>query len=410
MNKMTQVEAASESRTQPRRFFRAWAPLLSVAVVVAISAAAIVGSHSYRSESDDPLKLGLAALERGDFAAVRGFARELKGSQAASPQARLLRGALLLERGYCYPALDELEKAKQEVMLESAALTLIGKAWYRLGRHVEAQAALENVVKQEPDFVEAHRWLAASYYDLGIIDKASSHLMKTAELDPADPRPYRLLGLIHKDFEMYDEAIPFYRESLRRNSNQADVDEIREELAVCQIRARRYRDALATLASCSEQPAADVHRAECLHALGQIAAAKASLERLLKEDPDNLDGILLQGAILLEEEEPRQAIAALEHATRAHPKDYTAHFRLAQAYASVGEQKLADAQREAAEKIRVVRHEFSKLHKEAWQRPGDVQLRLRLASLANELDRPDLADVWLRSAAALQPINVSKNQ
>jgi hypothetical protein len=51
-----------------------------------------------------------------------------------------------------------------------------------------------------------------------------------------------------------------------------------------------------------------------------------------------------------------------------------------------------------------VRKEFADLHQAAWDRPGDVQVRLRLATLAQELDRPDLADVWLRSAAALQPL------
>ncbi len=405
---MTLLQTNRELKPSLRHFF----PPLKLTFTLAAMSSAVIAAYMCFAfgVSHDKFKQALAALDRGDWGEVRQTARELKSMQPSSPQAAFLRGAMLLEKGDYYPALDELEKSRQAASLESAALTLAGEAWYHLGRHVEAQAALVNVLKQEPDSLEAHRWLAASYYDLGIIDKASIHLKRASELDPNDPRPLRLLGLIHKDFEQYDEAIPFYQESLRRKSNQPDAEEVRLELAVCQIKSRRYRDALATLVHCSGQPAASVLHAECLHALGQIASARALLARALKDDPDNLDGLLLQGTLELEDEKPQLAVEALRSAIKAHPKDYTAHFRLAQAYSTAGEQQLSEAEHAVAEKIRVVRHEFSQLHKAAWQRPNDVQVRLRLAALARELDRPDLAEVWLRSAAALQPLDDAKTK
>ena len=408
---VTEVLAESDLKTRPKGFLRIWKGIVGITLVAATAMAIVAASHFYEfGSSDKKFKQALAAVDRGDWNSASRYARELEASQPGSPQSRFVRGAILLGKGFCYPALDELAKAKADEQLETAALTLMGEAWYRLGRYLEAQAALEKVLKYQPDSLEANRWLAATYYDLGIIDKASIHLQKTSELDLTDPRPNRLLGLIHKDFEQYDEAIPFYQESLRRRSDQPDAEDIRQELATCQIKARRYRDALATLASCSDHPAVNVSRAECMHALGRDAQARASLARALKDDPDNLDGLLLQGTIELEDEKPRSAIESLRRAIKAHPKDYTAHFRLAQAYATTGEQELSEAENAAAEKIRVVRHEFSQLHKAAWQRPNDVQVRLRLAALARELDRPDLADVWLRSAAALQPLDDPKSK
>jgi tetratricopeptide (TPR) repeat protein len=381
-----------------------------IAIVAASVAAIAISRHYGVGASHDKFKEALAALDRGDWTLARRYAREIKASQPASPHASFLRGAMLLEKGHCNPALDELGKAKQEAGLETAALTLMGEAWYRLGRHVEAQAALEQVLKQEPDSVEAHRWLAASNYDLGVTGKAVHHLKRTAELAPTDPRPHRLLGLIHKDFGQYEEAIPFYEESLRRKSDQPNAAEIRQELAACQAETRRYSDALATLAECSDLPEFNVLRAECHHAQGHSARAQEALARALEQQSDNLDGLLLRGTMLLEEGDAHSAIEAFRRAINKHPKDYTAHFMLAQAYGKAGEQELAKAEHEAAEKIRVVRHEFSQLHKVAWERPGDVQVRLRLAVLAEELDRPDLAEVWLRSAAALQPIPAAQNK
>jgi hypothetical protein len=79
-----------------------------------------------------------------------------------------------------------------------------------------------------------------------------------------------------------------------------------------------------------------------------------------------------------------------------------AHFKLAQAYSQAGKKELAEAAQETTEGIRLLRLEFAQLHQLAWDRPADAEVRLRLAELASQLDRPDLADVWLKSASALK--------
>lgn len=376
--------------------------LVSVASIV-IAAATYYGLGFSQSK----FKAGLAALDRGDWPLARRYVRELKASQSSSPQGSFLQGAMLLEKGYYYPALDELDKAKQDALLESAALTLMGQAWYHLGRHAEAQAALLEALKQEPDSFDAHRWLAASYYDMGVIGDATHHLQRAAELEPNDPRPHRLLGLIHKDFGRFEEAIPFYQESLRRESDQRYAEEIKLELATCQVEHRQYGDALATLANSSDLAEFDVLRARCYYAQGDATAAKAALDRALKKKGDNLDGLILRGDMLLEEGNAQAAIEAFQRAVKAQPNDYGAHFKLSQAYRRANEQQLAGAEQKEAERIRVIRDEFSLLHKTAAEHPRDINVRLRLAFLARELGRPELAEVWMRSAAALQSFSES---
>lgn len=400
---MTAVPSECEAKRPRPRLVRSRRALLGACAAAAISIA--IGGSLYFgfNRSQNEFQEALIALDQGDLNLARGYLRELKASQPDSPHARFVQGAMLLEKGYYDPALDELSQARQDPELETASLTLMGQAWCRLGRHVEAEAALQQVLKHEPDSVDAHRWLAASYYDLGLIDKAALHLQRTAQLAPADPRPHRLLGLMHKDFERYEDAIPLYEESLRRKSDQDGAAEIRQELAICQIKSRRYGDALKTLEQCPDSPEFEVLRAECHHGKGRAKTAKAMLERALAQEGDNLDGLLLRGTILLEEGDARAAIDAFQRAIKHHPKDYTAHFRLAQAYGNAGEQELSEGQQEIAERIRVIRHEFSQLHKTASKNPNNVDVRLRLAFLARELDRPDLAEVWLRSAAALRP-------
>jgi len=381
-----------------------WRWLLIVAALLAIAAVGAGLWWQGRPTKLDPFEEARAALDRGDLPRSRQLWMQLKSSQGREQQATFLRGAILLKKGYYYPALDDLQGLQQDPQLRLPALALIGQAWYHLGRHIESQAALQEVLKAKPDSVEAHRWLAASYYDLGAIHHAVFHLEETGRLDPTDFRPFRLLGLIHKDFEQYDDAILKYKESLRRKSDQPDWAEVREELAACQTRLRSYRDALATLAPCPESTAFDVLRAECHHALGETSLAKEALARALARESENLDALVLQGTLLLEDGDSRRAAEVFRSAVHAHPMDYLAHLKLAQALSQASEPDLAQAEQKKADYIRELRRVFSELHQVAWDSPDDIQVRLRLAELAKELGRPDLEEVWLRSAAALQPL------
>ncbi|MCI0359911.1 MAG: tetratricopeptide repeat protein [Planctomycetaceae bacterium] len=404
----SQAPTSSQPGSVRRGISRSRWLLVVAALSLFVAAALFALWCNFRDRQTDPFQAALAAVDREDLAVARQYLAELRSSGKHHSQATLLRGAMLLKKGYYYPALDELQEVADHADLKISALKLIGQAWYHLGRHVEAQAALHKVLREEPNAVEAHRWLAASYYDLGANHDALHHLKRTADLDPSDHRPHRLLGLIYKDYERYGDAAACYEESLRRKDGQPDWVDVRQELAVCQQKLWRFRDALATLAPCPATVEVSVVRAQCQHALGDVPSAKESLAAVLYQDQANLDALVLQGTILLEEGKTPAAVDVFRRATQAHPKDYLAHFKLAQAYTQLGQQDRGNAEQKLADQIREVRKEFADLHQVAWDRPHDVQVRLRLAALAKELDRPDLADVWLRSAAALQPLATPK--
>jgi tetratricopeptide (TPR) repeat protein len=71
------------------------------------------------------------------------------------------------------------------------------------------------------------------------------------------PRPNRLRGLIHKDFERYDLAAVEYREALRRSPDPDRWDEVRVELADCLRREGKFAEALEVLEPCEPLPDAD---------------------------------------------------------------------------------------------------------------------------------------------------------
>ncbi|RLS50831.1 MAG: hypothetical protein DWH87_01390 [Planctomycetota bacterium] len=357
-----------------------------------------------------PMALATAAWEavdREDGAAARQAIRSLR-ERGLVGLAGVVQARLLVARGFSRPALDLLAALPADATAADDAdlLRLVhlvrGEAAYRLRLYPLAEQELNAVLAATPDSVDAHRLLAAMTYDAGAIPAAIEHLEATARLAPTDPRPKRLLGLIHNDYERYPEAVEHYEESLRRSPEQADRNDVLVEMAGSLVKLHRHREALATLDKLAGGDAADLLRAECLLAIGDRGAARGIVNRILETSPDDLGALRLEGSIDLEDGNPQGAVRPLERGVAKHPKDYLVRLKLAQAYAGAGREADADAARAEAERIRALRRTFADLHQEAWARPGDADVRRRLAAMAADLDRPDLEQVWLEAAAAVE--------
>jgi predicted Zn-dependent protease len=346
------------------------------------------------------------AVDREDGAAARQAIRSLR-ERGAVGLAGVVQARLLVARGFSRPALDLLaalptdKTAADDADLLRFVHLVRGEAAYRLRLYPLAEQELNAVLAAAPDSVDAHRLLAAMTYDAGAIPAAIEHLEATARLAPTDPRPKRLLGLIHNDYERYPEAVRYYEDSLRRSPDQADRNEVLVEMAGSLVKLHRHREALATLDKLAGG-AADLLRAECLLAIGDRGAARGIVNRILETSPDALGALRLEGSIDLEDGNPQRAVRPLERGVAKHPRDYLVRLKLAQAYAGAGREADADAARAEAERIRALRREFADLHQEAWAHPGDADVRRRLATMAADLDRPDLEQVWLEAAAAVE--------
>lgn len=392
---------------------RGW--LVGGLLLMAGAAAAVAvgwGWKGSRIDAAAPTSMALAtaaweAVDREDGAAARQAIRSLR-ERGAVGLAGVVQARLLVARGFSRPALDLLAALPADATAADDAdlLRLVhlvrGEAAYRLRLYPLAEQELNAVLAATPDSVDAHRLLAAMTYDAGAIPAAIEHLEATARLAPTDPRPERLLGLIHNDYERYPEAVEHYEESLRRSPDQADRNDVLVEMAGSLVKLHRHREALATLDKLAGGDAADLLRAECLLAIGDRGAARGIVNRILETSPDDLGALRLEGSIDLEDGNPQGAVRPLERGVAKHPRDYLVRLKLAQAYAGAGREADADAARAEAERIRALRRTFADLHQEAWARPGDADVRRRLATMAADLDRPDLERVWLEAATAVE--------
>ena len=107
----------------------------------------------------------------------------------------------------------------------------------------------------------------------------------------------------------------------------------------------------------------------------------------------------------LEAQEPQAATRLLERVVASHPHDHTSRYQLAQAYEHLGRPKDAAEQRRLVQQTQEMLKRLTALIHEAGDRPWDGALRRRAAKLCQELDRPDLATLWIRAAATCPPVS-----
>jgi len=391
--------APTPSDPQPRHRRARWVIAAGLVAVVA----AVFGWSWYAGRPERRFEQALAALDAGRFDVVQRELATLEGATGYEPHQHFLRGAMLLSKRQYYPALDEFGLCVDCPELRVRTLTLSGQALYHVKRHLDAVRLLVQAVEAEPESVEARRWLASAYYDLGLTEQSIAELTAVAELAPADPRPHRLMGLMYKDFEHYDVAIQRYQESLRRDPDQPDRERMLLEMADCQIKLQYVDDALATLAQCRPSPERWHREAECHFNAGRTAEARGLVDQTLRQSPADLTALILSGEISLGEGNAAAAVDAFSRAVTAYPKDYAVHYRLSQAYRRAGRAAEAEQHARAAEELRKIRLEFSNLHAKAAQEPNNAEVRCRIGVLAMQLDRPDLARVWFQAALAINP-------
>jgi tetratricopeptide (TPR) repeat protein len=379
------------------RFF--WITLLALALVVSL----FVARHEY-TRPDARLRRGQDAVRQRHWHRAE---REVAALRAAGydDHAHLLGGEVLLREEAYADALAEFNAIRDEGALRLEAAALSAECLVHLGNLREAERALRFVVAEQPQHVEAHRRLAVIYYDQGAMPLAIEHLEKVGQLDPADGRPFRLMGLIYKDYPSANEqAVACYEAALTRTLTPQVAREVRVELAECLVKQSQYQKALGVLDQLVDSPpSAQALRAESLWAVGRAEEARKVLAAARTDSPNDLGLLRLEAHFSLLANKPKEAAALLERVVEADPHDFTSRSRLAHAYESLNRPTDAASQRHLAEQTRVLLRELTDLSQAAQDRPWDPAVRRRLAEVCRKLDKKDLAEMWLRAAAACPP-------
>ena len=80
----------------------------------------------------------------------------------------------------------------------------LGHAYFLTGRYGEAVVTLDRVINRNPNFWPAHIYLAASYVEMGQVEKARAEAAEVLKINPKFSLQYRKTRLPYKDPAMFD--------------------------------------------------------------------------------------------------------------------------------------------------------------------------------------------------------------
>lgn len=381
---------------------RVWTNPRVIVFALAVVLAASVISQRW-SDPQRHFELGIAGFRENNRDKIEKAFVALEGKAGYESQHAFFDASLRMRDGDAREAMRLALSAQDHPDVEVESRVLAGEAAYQLGAAGNAKLLWEDALARDPECVAAHQWMGVLYYDLGAMDAALLHLQTVSQLSPTDHRPDRLMGLINRDYERPEIAIPHYLESLKRAPTQIGVESLWLELAECQIKQREYDAAMKSLGNCSETPWRNRLTARCLMNLGVLDDARRLAEKALLAEPQNLETLKLNGDIALLDGNAERAADFFKIGVEVSPFDHGARTQLAQVLGRLGRDEEAQIQSKRAEELQVLWQSFSDLQIDAINRPTDAELRFKIGSLANQLGKPELAGSWFQAALAIDP-------
>ena len=351
-------------------------------------------------------RIATKALDSNELATVREIANELLQSNDYAALGQALEGFLLVRSGKLDDAMSVAERLSEIQVMQAECYLIAGEVFAKRLQFLAAIDAFSNAQRNDPSNIRAHRWLAVIYHDTGAMNLATEHLRMVAKLDPTDFRSLRFSGLIHREYEKFEDSVTDYRDALTRNPPAKVADEVRLELAESLLKLRKLEEVKETLASITSKSASrSALLAETLETAGQTEEALASAKEAIGMDSNHLRGSLVLGRLYNGNRQWEQCIDCLQPIVAKYPGEHEPMFLLGRAMISSGKDEEGKRFLAESKRLKDIFLKFSELNAEAVKRPQDVALRIVLGQLAEELQKLGIARTWYLAALGLDPSN-----
>ncbi len=398
---------SEKSKSDQRAGARSWSSRIldpRTIVMVLSSIFALTLAWQYFTDPWPKFESGVRGVRENDGRAVEAALKSLDVEDSYRLQNQLFKAYIALRDGDLPNAIQLAEQARQHPDVSVEANVLAGEAAYVMGAAGNAKLYWEEALRQDSDYVPAHRWMGVLYYDLGAMDLSIVHLSIVSKLAPNDSRPDRLMGLMNRDYERPEVAIPHYVESLKRSPNQTDADQVRYELAECHYKLREYDKALDVLKLCQASPKHQLLKARCLLNTGALDESRQLANSVLQqESKPTVDSLQLNAEIALADGDPKKTEELLQTAAKVDPHHHGVRTQLAQVLSRLGKPAESQKQTEIAEELQKKWQRFSDLQIDAINQPTNAEIRFEIGTLASQLGKLELARVWYKAALAINP-------
>ncbi len=207
-----------------------------------------------------------------------------------------LRAGMANERTGDYPgAVRSYQRGLDVAPGNVELLNALGFALFQQGKSKEAVVALEKAIAVDPKHWKAHNNLALAAIDSGELEVAEAHYRESLAIKP-QPAIYNDLGFVLEREGLADEAAEMYRKAIKLDPGSAS---------------------------------AQYNLGSSLARSGQYAEAESHLRKALKISP-NTQTYTGLGIVLSQLGRTDEAVASLQAAIKADPKNATARQKLAE--------------------------------------------------------------------------------
>jgi putative PEP-CTERM system TPR-repeat lipoprotein len=342
--------------------------------------------------SDDPRANRLLALF---------YISQRRAAEAETPLLRLVNKKDLgaaLTRGDLYVTQGHPEKARPlytsiagEKSARSLAVSRLAALDYASGKTQEAHAALDEVLKTDPNNVDLVALKTRWYLRERRADDAMALASAAAKNAPNSAVAQYNLGLVYVARDQQNEAITAFKETLRLNPQVADAQ---VQLSRLMIAAGRPDEALSYAESANRQSSTPVARAGVVSALlakGQYDRADAEVRALLKDRPQWAPAHTLNGMLLTARGDHAGAARAYDRALELDPANVEA--LAGRVTVDLGEKRVAEGR--------------ARLAKALAARPASSPLLVLAARFENSAGDAAAAERYLRKSIEVDPSNLT---
>ena len=292
-------------------------------------------------------------IERGDAQGAITMLLALRTAQPQSKGVAHLLGLAYYRTGKLIEAESSFGQAMQEDPGDKESVQLRGLTLYRLGRPAAAIPFLEQVRQWTPNGnADANYVLGLCYMNAQRYDEARSAFAVQYGLAADAPGAYLLLGNMMLQANLPEYALAAAKKASELNRTLPLAHFLAGEVYLYKA------DPTAALQEFTDEQQINPGYAPTYDRLGDLYTrtgkyqqAQESLTRAISLDRSSTGPFLQMGKVFLRRDDPQSAAMYLQHAEKMDPGNYVTHTLLAQAYRALGKPDEAKQEIDAASKI-----------------------------------------------------------
>jgi tetratricopeptide (TPR) repeat protein len=235
--------------------------------------------------------------------------------------ATLQLGALYVTQGHPEKARPLYASLTSQPAMKVPAVARLASLDYVAGKTTEAHAALEGLLKEQPNNVDLLTLQTRWFLRERRLDEALAAANKAATSAPTSASAQYSLGLVHAARHETAPAVNAFKEALRLNPR---ISEAQIQLSRLSLASGKPDEALSYAEAANQQastPAARVGVAYALLGKGDIGRADVAIQALEKDYPNLAATHTLKGLLLAGRSDQAGAARELDRALELDPKD-----------------------------------------------------------------------------------------